>query len=168
MRVPVLLALAGLAMSAAACATVAPSPASDAPAPSSSPMPVENYDWFFSTDADHAALAYGLADSVDVWLGLTCQRGAGRIDMHRPVEVGHPSSISLESGGDTETYPATAESSGLHDGPILMAEAPTADPVFQRFRRVGWLAVYGADYRLTLVPHPASAPGVERFFAFCG
>jgi hypothetical protein len=166
MRAAPLLAFAGLAMSLAACATGTPAPLPAAP--SSAPAPVENHDWFFSRDANQAALAYGLAESDDVWLGLSCLRGGGRLEMHRPVEAGHPASISLESGGDTEIYPAAAEPSGLHDGDILIAAASTADPVFQRFRRVGWLAVYGADYRLPMVPHPQSAPGIERFFTFCG
>lgn len=167
MRAGLLLAFAGLAMTVAGCATGTPASLPATPS-SSAPAPVENYDWFFSSDTGQAALAYGLAESDDVWLALSCRRGDGRLEMHRPVEAGHPASISLESGGDTETYPAAAESSGLYDGDILVAAAPTGDPVFLRFRRVGWLAVYGADYRLPMAPHPQSAPDIERFFAFCG
>jgi len=166
MRPALLPAIAGLALSVAACATDPSAPPS-AP-PSSSPTPIEAHDWFFSSEDDHAALAYGLADSDDVWLGLSCQAGAGRLEIIRPVDVGHPMSISLESGGDTETYPAAAHPSDLHEGPVLTAGASTDDPVFRRFRRVGWLAVYGADYRIPMAPHPQSAPYIERFFTFCG
>jgi hypothetical protein len=161
---PPVLAILALSLAACATGTSAPPPAP----PSSSPTPIEEHDWFFSSEDDHASLAYGLANSDDVWLGLSCGRGAGRLEMIRPVEVGHPVSISLESGGDTETYPAAAHPSDLHEGPVLTAGASTGDPVFQRFRRVGWLAVYGADYRIPMAPHPQSAPHIERFFTFCG
>ena len=30
----------------------------------------------------------------------------------------------------------------IHDGVILSAEARAAEPVFQRFRRVGWIALW--------------------------
>jgi hypothetical protein len=80
MRSRTILALAVLALTASACATAAP----DAPsldASSGSPAPVEGYDWFFHADEDAARLAYGLAESDDLRLGLDCTRASGRLSL---------------------------------------------------------------------------------------
>lgn len=163
MRLPTLFAVAGLTLGAAACASVEPAPPT---APALAPIP--GYDWIFHTDGDAANLAFGVDESDDVWLALGCDRNSGRVRLTQPVPDGHPQVISLESGGDTETYPAASEESVLHEGVFLTAEAPAADPVFQRFRRMDWLAVYGPGYRHPMVPHPGSEDRIERFFAFCG
>ena len=166
MRLRVLIVLSGLALSAGACAIVEP-----VPAPAlivSAPAPIEDHDWFFSTDGDQAGLSYGLNESDDVWLSLGCRRGSGRLDLIRPVEAGHPLTISVESGGEAGVYPATPEPSELHDGVFLVAQARARDPVFQQFRQTGWMVVLGSNDRNTMVPYPGSEPNIERFFAFCG
>ena len=63
---------------------------------------------------------------------------------------------------------AEGEPSPLHDALILTASAEVSEPVLQRFRRVGWVALWREGVRETYAPHPASAPNIERFFAFCG
>jgi hypothetical protein len=139
-----------------------------ADASSGAPVPIAEYDWIYAVVGDTAGLTYGLAESDDVWLELECAQGTGTVHLLQPVHDEHPRTISLESGGDTETYEAGAEPSELHEGFFLVADAKTSDPVFQRFRRLGWLAMYGPDYRMPMVPHPESAYRVEAFFAFCG
>lgn len=170
MRAPILFVLTGLAFGAAACATVE-TPATAPPGSPeivSAPAPIVNHDWFFGVDQGEAGLAYGLDESDDIWLSLTCRQGSGRLELLRPVGAEHPPLISLESGGETGTYPATSEPSELHEGVFLVAQAAAGDPVFRRFRQTGWLIVLGPDYRDAMVPHPASSPNIERFFAFCG
>lgn len=167
MRSPTILALAAVALTASACATAAP----DAPATtasSGSPAPIEGYDWFFHADEDAARLAYGLAESDDLRLGLDCTRASGRLSLSGVAPAGARPEFHIESGGETERFQARAEPSQLHDGVFLSADAPADAPVFQRFRRVGWLAVWEDGVRQTYAPHPASAPDIERFFAFCG
>lgn len=166
MRLIPLLALSGLTLTAAACAT-APTPAMLS-AGSGSPQPVENYDWFLSEDGDEARLAYGLEESDDLRIGLDCRRASGKLDLSAIAKAGASPEIHLESGGDTERYPAQSEPSELHDGLFLTAVARTDEPVFRRFRRVGWLAVWQGDERNAYAPHPQSADRIERFFAFCG
>ncbi|MFN3932250.1 MAG: hypothetical protein ACK4JY_10930 [Brevundimonas sp.] len=169
MRAPALLALSGLALSAAACAKVeAPPPALLTDAVGAGPAPVEGYDWFFHTDDASARLAYGLAESDDLKLGLDCQRGAGRLELSAIADKGAKPEIYVESGGDTERFPARAEPSQLHDGLFLSAEASAAEPVFQRFRRIGWLAQWRDGAREAYAAQPGSAANIERFFAFCG
>lgn len=122
----------------------------------------------FGTGEGRAGLAYGLKESDDVWFGLSCQRGTGRLELSRPVDHRHPLTISVEAGGETGRYPARSEPSEVHEGVFLMAEASTRDPVFQQFRQTGWMTVGEPNDRHAMVPQPASRPNIERFFAFCG
>nr|WP_314436431.1 hypothetical protein [uncultured Brevundimonas sp.] len=130
-------------------------------------MPIANHDWFFDRDREVLTLAYGVANSDDLKLQLVCQTGSGALDLaavfDRPSRV-----LLLESGGDTERYPARSEPAGIHEGQYVTASAKTKDPVFQRFRRLGWIALWEGDARETMVAQPASQATVERFFAACG
>ncbi|MGZ9114866.1 MAG: hypothetical protein ACXW3K_09615 [Brevundimonas sp.] len=167
MRSPTVLAVTFLALTASACATAAP----DAPTPtasSGSPAPVEGYDWFFHAEEDAARLTYGLAESDDLRLGLDCTRASGRLALSGVASGAAKPEFYIESGGATGRFPAQAEPSQLHDGVFLSAEAAAHAPVFQRFRRVGWLALWRDGTRQAYAPHPTSAPNIERFFAFCG
>ncbi|HYD27887.1 hypothetical protein [Brevundimonas sp.] len=170
MRLPALLVLSGLALGAAACAGVEPPATGPLPSPAAgpAPSPVPGYDWFYHADEESARLAYGLAESDDLKLGLECLRGSGRLALNAIAEKGAKPEIHVESGGDTERFPASAEPSQIHDGVFLTAEASAAEPVFQRFRRVGWLAQWRNGEREAYAPQPESAPSIERFFAFCG
>lgn len=136
-------------------------------APASAPLPVANHDWFFDRDQQELTLAYGIANSDDLKLQLVCQTGTGALELaavfDRPSRV-----LLLESGGDTERYPARSEPAGIHEGQYVTANAKTKDPVFQRFRTLGWIALWEGDNRDTLVAHPTSKATVERFFAACG
>lgn len=170
MRLRALILLSGLACSAGACATVeAPAPdAGPTLAGGSAPAPVEGYDWFFNADGDEARLAYGLAESDDLKLGLECGRGSGRVALNAIAGKGAAREIHLESGGETRRFAAESEPSQLHDGVFLTAAAGTAEPVFQRFRRLGWVAQWRGSEREAYAPQPASSANIERFFAFCG
>lgn len=166
MRAPSLLALSGLAMSAAACATI--EPVDPAPVVTAAPAPVAGYDWFFHVDDANARLAYGLAESDDLKLGFDCQRGTGRLEMVAIAAKGAKPEVYIESGGDTGRFPAMSEPSQLHDGVFLSARASTSEPVFQRFRRIGWLAQWRDGEREPYAAQPGTTPDIERFFAFCG
>jgi len=148
----------------AGCATVDSAP--DASASSGTPSPVAGYDWLLSEDGAEVRLAYGQAASDDVELALSCVPASGRLTLSRPAPDGIRD-IHLESGGETERFPATSEPSGIHDGAFLTAATTTDQPVFQRFRSVGWLAVLQADDRTPLVAQPGTAPTIARFFQLC-
>ena len=169
MRGPTILVLTLLAATLSACATAGPkAPSTTDTASSGSPAPVENYDWFFHGDETSARLAYGLEESDDLRLGLDCDRGSGRLALSGNAPAGARAEFQIESGGATERFAAKAEPSELHDGVFLSAEARADAPVFQRFRRIGWLAMWQDGERQAYAPHPASVPNIERFFAFCG
>jgi len=170
MRVPALLALSGLTVALAACGTVDPPAAAlvEGAVSSGAPAPVEGYDWFYHLDDESGRLAYGLAESDDLKLGLECVRSSGRLALHAIAEKGAKPEIHVESGGETERFRASSEPSQLHDGVFLSAEASTAEPVFRRFRQVGWMAQWRDGEREAYAPQPASAANIDRFFAFCG
>jgi len=160
-------ALSAAALTIGACTTTGDAP-SLATAESSAPQPIEGYDWHFNADRNEAQLAYGVAESDDLKLGLDCRKGSGRLTLTAAVDKDAAPEFHLESGGDTERYPAVKEPAEVNDGALLTAEAGASEPVFLRFRRVGWLAAWQGETRETYVPHPASASQIEQFFAFCG
>lgn len=169
MRVPALLVLSGLTLGAAACASVEPAATPEPlPGASAAPAPTEGHDWIFSADEDTARLAYGVPESDGLKLGFDCRRASGRLGIVALAEKGAKSEISVESGGETGWFPARSEPSQLDDGVLLTADASTAEPVFQRFRRVGWMALWRDGEREAYAPQPGSERNVEGFFAFCG
>ncbi len=175
MRLPVLIAASGLTLALAACNTTGQPGMGLLAATSGSPAPVEGYDWFLHQDGDTAKLAYGVDETDDMPIGLDCEKNSGRLTLSAVAAKDAAHEFHLESGGDTERYPAEAEPwppgalpSDTDNGLFLTAEAKAGDPVFQRFRRVGWLAVWQDGERHAYAPHPGSGERVERFFAFCG
>ncbi len=132
------------------------------------PLATPGYDWHLNEDAEEASLSYGMAETDDVPLDLSCRPGSGALQILQTVAENHPRVIALESGGAAETYPAKAEPSAMHEGLDLTAVARATDPVFLRFRKLGWLATYGPDYRTPLVAQQGSDQNIDRFFALCG
>jgi len=132
-----------------------------------SPRPVAGYDWFLNDDPDEPRLSYGMAESDDVPLSLMCTKGSGKVALSLIADRTPARAITVESGGAVETYPARVEEADMHDGAYLVATAPSADPVFQRFRSLGWLAVLQGDQRLTMAAQPGSEKRAARFLDLC-
>lgn len=161
------LAILSVALTAAALSACATSPRPPAPVAAAAPAPIDGYDWFMHQDGGEAMLAYGVADSDEVKLRFDCGKGTGRLHLIAPAVKGERQ-FHLESGGDTERYPASLEPSGLHDGDLVNGEAPADAPVFQRFRRLGWIAAWRGQDREVYAAHPGSKDKVEAFFSVCG
>jgi len=168
MRLSALALLTATVLTAAACASVEPASPALTSVSAGAPAPVDGYDWMLTLDGEEAHLVWGVPESDDIALGLNCRRGAGRTGLVTLAEEGAEPVIVLESGGDTARFPAEGELSLLHEALILTAEAPTSEPVLQRFRRLGWIAQWHGDERAAYAPHPGSEPNIERYFAFCG
>ena len=156
---------AGFAL--AAC-TTKPAPTNLATGSLGAPAPVEGYDWFLNEDGATTQLVYGLHESDDVRLALVCERPDGKLEVSAPGPAGGPAEIHLESGGETERLRAASEALEISEGAWLTAMARTSDPVFKRFRQVGWIALWQGGERHPYAPHPASAGRIERFFGRCG
>lgn len=161
-------ALAVLAVSAAilgACSTATSAPPHLAV--SAAPLPIAGLDWTLTIDTPEAQLAYGTPESDDLRLGLSCRRGDARLE----ITAARPSparELLLESGGETERFRVASEPAEVHEGVFLTGEGRTDQPLFQRFRKVGWMAGWQDGRRETYVPHAETAPDIERFFAYCG
>lgn len=156
----------GAALALAACATVeATGPT--AGAPETAPSPVEGYDWMLQVHEDGLFLGYGVAQSDDVPLVLTCEPGAGRVTLSHPAEQTRRT-LTLSSGGVRLTVPVTGEPTILHDGVYLVGRAATREPALQAFRRTGWLWLHEGDDRFGLAAHPGSEAAIEQFFQACG
>lgn len=159
---PSVLALSALA----ACATPGGPPSQGPALDAGAPAPLANYDWHLNLEPQEAGLAYGVANSDEVKLQLRCAAGSGALDLAAMLDK--PSrQLILESGGDTERYPAESEDAGITEAYYAQARARTKDPVFQRFRRLGWIAVWDGETRRTYAAHPQSRGDIERFFVAC-
>ena len=162
----ILAVLALPAAGLAACSTTS------APAPvatlSSAPAPVEGYDWFLMQDGAGSQLVYGLDQSDEVKLSLACDGGDGTVEVSAPGRPGDHPEILLESGGDTVRLTAHVEPMGLTDEDWLTASSRASEPVFQRFRSLGWMAHWQGRERQTYAAHPGSQDRIGRFFARCG
>lgn len=161
------LALLAAALAISACST-GPARLSPTGEGTASPHPVEGYDWFLNTEGAAAQLVYGVEASDDVRLSLACDRPDGKLEVAAHAPSGGPAEIHLESGGETERLPAKAEDMEVSDGDWLTAAARTSDPVFRRFRQVGWIALWQQDQRHALAPQPGSVGRIEQFFSRCG
>lgn len=153
-----------ISLGLAACSTTAPSLPG---ASSGAPMPTEGYDWYLNQDASETSLTYGMAETDDVPLDLSCKPGSRSLTLLLNTEKGARPHIALESGGETETYRAKAEASPLGDSLDLTAQAKASDPVFKRFEQTGWLAVHTNEVRRTLVATEAAKPQISQFFEIC-
>lgn len=164
--IPTLLLL-GLTSACASGAAVAPAVPVAAKV-AAAPAPVPGYDWHLTpADEDGVYLAYGIAESDELKLGLRCAPGSGAVELTVPGPTG-VREIRLEAGEETERFAALGEPSELHDGDLLTADTAASLPVFQRFRRLGWIAQWVGGEREVYVAQPGSETGVERFFARCG
>ena len=167
MRASVLMALCGLTLAAGACASVESPPDTPGAMAAGSPAPIAGHDWFYYQDGGEARLVFGLAESDDLRLGLDCREGSARLTLSAVAGPDATPEIRVESGGETQGFPALSEPSELHDGVFLTAEASADAPVFQRFRRTGWIVLWLDGERQAYAPQLASTPNIERFFAFC-
>jgi len=159
--------IVGAGMLVTACASASPSPAPVmAERLESGPAPVAGLDWFLTEEPTETRLAYGLANSGDFRMALYCEPGAGRLGLMQAAEA--PAALMvLESGGDMERLATTVEPAGVTDGTLLLAEVLPSVPVLQRFRTLGWLAIWQGEKREMLAGHPESRPSIDRFFTLC-
>lgn len=162
------LAVAGVALLAAGCVSTTGDHGSASGAMASAPTPVPGRDWHFAQYGGNSTLAYGVAESDDVSVMLICGDLAGRVYLSRDVPHEAPAEFVLESGGEILRLAASSEPSLMTDGQSLASDAAWDEPVFRRFRSLGWLAVWTGDQREAYAPHPGSEGAAERFFATCG
>lgn len=167
-RLPIFAGLSVLLLTTA-CAphTGTPSTAVTLTALSEPPARDGNYHWFLDNEDDEVRLFYGLEQSDDIPLGLSCTRGSNRITISTPGEDRNMRRLTLTSGGRIASYPARAEEATVFDGYDIVAQTTPADPVMEAFALNGWLAIASDGGWVGLVGVGSSRQSASRFMAAC-
>lgn len=122
------------------------------------------------TDDEGLKLAYGRANSDDVWLMLQCRPGTRQLEV---FDMRHPKArtgemLILVSGNMQSALPiAVQPDASTSEGAVAQAHASPDLPALNNFRHSGTLQVKldGRDYALTATP--AEKVQIARFFRGC-
>ncbi len=122
-----------------------------------------------STEDEGFKLAYGRANSDDVWLMLECRPGSRKVDV---FDMRHPKAragdmLILVSGKMQSAVAISVEPDVSSDGVTVQAHATPDLPALDGFRHSGALQVKlgGREYALTA--SPGEKAQIARFFNGC-
>lgn len=116
--------------------------------------------WHLSHEGSMAKLAYGLPNSDQLALMMTCEPGRPTATVYGDVQPDSPRLVHASSG--------PAEIDPLGGGLLDETRIPTADPVLRRLVRTGTLAVDGDGGRFELTATSKERRLIGEFFAWCG
>ena len=149
--IPAAAALGLIAVAAQSGATDAVAPETLAPAPMG---------WHLSHEGHVAKLAYGVANSDQLALMMTCEPGQAQAIIYGDVKPASPRlhRLSMEA----------AAIDPLSGGMADEARVSLRDPVLQKLATRGELAVEGDAGLFKLTADAEERRLVDRFFAYCG
>ncbi|MDQ8757354.1 hypothetical protein RCO27_14075 [Sphingosinicella sp. LHD-64] len=132
------------------------------------PLAAQNGDgleWNIRGDDESMTLAFELPDTDAVHLGMTCDRGSGRITLWRIPPADARPEFRLSSGPIDATYSGTLRTDEL---PYLSTIVSSQDRVLKRFLATGELALTadGAVERMNATQPQRDR--IARFFQHCG
>lgn len=115
--------------------------------------------WHLSHEGSLAKLAYGVENSDQLALMMTCERGQTQAVVYGDVQPASPRVIkaSMESAIDPLSGDLSSE-----------ARISVRDPALQQLIRNGKLAVEADAGRFELSATPAERRLIGDFFAYCG
>jgi hypothetical protein len=116
--------------------------------------------WHLSHEGQMAKLAYGVANSDQLALMMTCERGQTQAVVYGDV---HPASPRLIKAATT-----TATIDPLSGGLADEARISVQDPAMQQLARLGKLSVDGEAGRFELTATSEERRLIGDFFAYCG
>ena len=116
--------------------------------------------WHLSHEGQMAKLAYGVANSDQLALMMTCERGQTQAVVYGDV---HPASPRLIKAATT-----TATIDPLSGGLADEARISMQDPAMQQLARLGKLSVDGEAGRFELTATSEERRLIGDFFAYCG
>lgn len=116
--------------------------------------------WHLSHEGQMAKLAYGVANSDQLALMMTCERGQTQAVVYGDV---HPASPRLIKAATT-----TATIDPLSGGLADEARISMQDPAMQQLARLGKLSVDGEAGRFELTAKSEERRLIGDFFAYCG
>lgn len=126
--------------------------------------------FFYMRNEDEGAkLAYGRANTDEVWLMLQCQPGSRKVDIldtrHSGGRKGEM--LILTSGKMQSALPATFQPDEAAGGNVAMAEATPGLPALEGFRRTGAIAVKLGAKEYALSASRGEKAEIARFFSVC-
>lgn len=123
--------------------------------------------WNLAVDDAGAQLAYGVPQTDNVGLMLSCERGLGKVLVTADAPGGR-GELQLASGPTVRRVDGEVYRDPLTSRPALEAEASPEDPVFERFAETGRLAVIGGGLARPMPAKGDDRKAVRRFFDLCG
>ena len=114
-------------------------------------------DWHFHTEGDTAKLAYGIANSDQLVLMLSCKTGEDTIATLGSVRA------DADTATDETAYTDPMTGSILHESEIDRHDAALAE-----LAATGKMAVISDQGKMTLGQASADVQAVKAFFASCG
>jgi hypothetical protein len=121
---------------------------------------VEGMGWHLSHEGSMAKLAYGMPNSDQLALMMTCEPGRAQAMVYGEVQPASPRLVHA-STGPTEIDP-------LGGGLLDEARISTRDPALRRLQRTGALAVDGEAGRFELTATREERRLIDAFFDWCG
>ncbi|RZJ27703.1 MAG: hypothetical protein EON85_10640 [Brevundimonas sp.] len=116
--------------------------------------------WHLSNEGAMAKLAYGVENSDQLALMMTCEPGRAQAVIYGDVQPASPR-LTRASMGEAAIDPLGG---GLEDE----ASISLRDPTMRTMARTGRLTVEGEAGRFQLAATPAERVLIDRFFAYCG
>jgi len=116
--------------------------------------------WHLSHEGTMAKLAYGVANSDQLALMLTCERGQSQAVVYGDVQPASPRLINAS----TAVFAIDPLSGGLAEETRI----PLAAPAMQQLVRQGKLPVDGEAGRFELTATSRERSLIGAFFAYCG
>lgn len=149
--IPAVAALGLIAVAAQSRATDAAPEAGAAPTPMG---------WHLSHEGAMAKLAYGVANSDQLALMMTCEPGQTQAKVYGDVQPASPRLVKASMKAEA----IDPLSGGLADE----ARIPLQAPVLRKLARSGTLAVEGDAGHFELTARGDERRLVQEFFAYCG
>ena len=152
-----LLALSALS-ALAACAT--PARVSTSMADAGAPAPTPNYDWFLNQEARENTLAYGVENSDQLALMVTCSPGDAAAVVYGDVQPDTPRLIAASHG------PAPLDP--MSGGDATEARLSLQDASLTGLASRGAMRVQGDSGRFVLKAGPDERRMIAGFLSYCG
>lgn len=116
--------------------------------------------WHLSHEGQMAKLAYGVENSDQLTLMITCERGHAQAMVYGDAQPSSPRLI--------KTALTTGALDPLSGGLADEARIPVGDPAMQQLARRGTLEVEGEAGRFELTATRDERRLISDFFAYCG
>ncbi|WP_298743809.1 hypothetical protein [uncultured Brevundimonas sp.] len=124
------------------------------------PTGVAPMGWYLSHEGPMAKLAYGVANSDQLALMMTCEPGQAQAAVYGDVQPASPRLLKASMDGAA----IDPLSGGLGDE----ARIPLGDPALRKLAESGKLAVEGEAGHFELTADGDERRLVRAFFAYCG